>query len=323
MGVLTLVGSDAREIKVHASQCAPCHLTNIDPTIDKTLQGEDQSALCEVCQEPDEDGFVFCDGCNTGWHIYCLEPPLLQVPDGQWLCPRCRAKGVANMTVAAQLFPDTWDLSSSTGVNQALQALMPGPRADHRLTRLAQLASVGMCNPHQLQVVCTEPVETQVLLKHLHSLAGYSLMDPFCGTGGIVNVLRQHDLVVSTNDLNPVHDADSHEDALQPCFYKDKSVDVFVTSPYFAVLDLALPLMVHFAKVAVIVHVPGHYLYDPTEPRQRYFYSLIERMAVILGLPKGPLGRRCAWLIIARSPSVLKGLLQSVPALPLMFGMQF
>jgi len=148
---------------------------------------------------------------------------------------------------------------------------MPGPRADRRLARLAQLASIGMYNPHQLQVVCTEPVETQVLLKHLHSLAGYSLMDPFCGTGGIVDVLRQHDLVVSTNDLNPVNYADSHEGSLQPCFYKDQSVDVFVTSPYFAVLDLALPLMVHFAKVAVIVHVPGHYLYDPTEPRQHHF----------------------------------------------------
>lgn len=127
--------------------------------------------------------------------------------------------------------------------------LMPGPRADRRLARLAQLASIGMYNPHQLQVVCTEPVETQVLLKHLHSLAGYSLMDPFCGTGGIVDVLRQHDLVVSTNDLNPVNYADSHEGSLQPCFYKDKSVDVFVTSPYFAVRDLALPLKVQFAMV--------------------------------------------------------------------------
>ena len=137
-------------------------------------------------------------------------------------------------------------------------------------------------------------------------------------------MLRQHDLVVSTNDLNPVNYADSHEGSLQPCFYKDKSVDVFVTSPYFAVLDLPLPVMVQSAKVAVVVHGPGHYLYDPTEPRQHhFFYFLIERMAVILGLPKRPVGRRCAWLIIARSPSVLKGLLQSVPALPLMFGMQF
>ena len=126
---------------------------------------------------------------------------------------------------------------------------MPGPRADRQLARLAQLASIGMYNPHQLQVVCTEPVETQVLLKRLHSLAGYSLMDPFCGTGGIVDVLRQHELVVSTNDLNPVNYADSHEGSLQPCFYKDKSVDVFVTSPYFAVRDLALPLKVQFAMV--------------------------------------------------------------------------
>ena len=72
-----------------------------------------------------------------------------------------------------------------------------------------------------------------------------------------------------------------------------------------------------------MVHVPGHYLYDPTAPRQHFFYSLVDRMAVILGLPKGPLGRRCAWLIVARSSEVLRSLLLDVPKLPLMFGMVF
>jgi hypothetical protein len=323
MGVITLIGSDGKEIKVHGSQCSPCHLTNIDPEVDKTLQGEDQDALCEVCQEPDADGFVFCDGCNSGWHIYCLTPPLLSVPEGKWYCHRCSAKGVTSAVVCITELPDSWDLSTAEGVNEALQLLMPGPRVAHRLTRLSMLATAGVLNPFSLQVVKTEAVETRVLLEHVRHLSGFSLMDPFAGTCGIVDVLAAAGYVVSTNDLNPTHGTVLSQDALQPKFYKGKSVDIFITSPYFAVLDLALPLLVRFAKVAVMVHVPGHYLYDPTEPRQRFFHSLVDRMAVILGLPKGPLGRRCAWLIVASSAEVLQTLLVDKPRLPLMFGMVF
>ena len=323
LGVLTLVGSDGKEIKVHGSQCAPCHLTNIDPTIDKTLQGEDRDVLCEVCQEPDPDGFIFCDQCNTGWHIFCLTPPLLSIPAGSWFCPRCVSKGVTSAMVQVADLPDSWNLCTLKGVNSALQVLMPGPRVAHRLTRLSQLVTAGVVDPYALQVVKTEPAEVQVLLRHVRELAGYSLMDPFAGTGGIVTVLGEAGYSVVANDLNPAHGTELVQDALQPGFYKDKEIDIFVTSPYFAVLDLALPLMIKFAKVAVMVHVPGHYLYDPTEPRQRFFYSLIDRMAVILGLPKGPLGRRCAWLIVARSAEVLRELLLDKARLPLMFGMVF
>ena len=27
--------------------------------------------------------------CNVAWHQLCLQPVLLDVPDGSWLCPRC------------------------------------------------------------------------------------------------------------------------------------------------------------------------------------------------------------------------------------------
>ena len=28
---------------------------------------------------------------NTGWHLYCLRPPLEAIPAGDWLCPDCLA----------------------------------------------------------------------------------------------------------------------------------------------------------------------------------------------------------------------------------------
>ena len=47
---------------------------------------------CEVCRSTDEPNMLLCDACDTGWHMHCLEPPVHTVPDGDWLCPRCRSK---------------------------------------------------------------------------------------------------------------------------------------------------------------------------------------------------------------------------------------
>jgi hypothetical protein len=50
---------------------------------------------CEVCSFPDdEEHMLLCDFCNLGWHMYCLEEPLVEVPKGSWLCPTCLAAGV-------------------------------------------------------------------------------------------------------------------------------------------------------------------------------------------------------------------------------------
>lgn len=28
-------------------------------------------------------------GCDAGFHLYCLTPPLQTVPEGDWFCPVC------------------------------------------------------------------------------------------------------------------------------------------------------------------------------------------------------------------------------------------
>lgn len=30
-----------------------------------------------------------CDSCTSAYHIHCLNPPLPEIPDGDWKCPRC------------------------------------------------------------------------------------------------------------------------------------------------------------------------------------------------------------------------------------------
>lgn len=32
---------------------------------------------------------LLCDSCERGWHQQCLNPPLAEVPEGDWLCPTC------------------------------------------------------------------------------------------------------------------------------------------------------------------------------------------------------------------------------------------
>ena len=94
-GLVLLQDKAGQEFTQQVSQLAPCHLPDLDGTIDKVLQGQDQGAECVVCGSADDGHvFLFCDHCNEGWHTYCCTPPLHEVPEGHFLCERCRAAGV-------------------------------------------------------------------------------------------------------------------------------------------------------------------------------------------------------------------------------------
>ena len=38
---------------------------------------------------------LLCDGCDKGTHMYCLTPPLREVPQGDWFCPDCEVDSIA------------------------------------------------------------------------------------------------------------------------------------------------------------------------------------------------------------------------------------
>ncbi|EPB88990.1 hypothetical protein HMPREF1544_04251 [Mucor circinelloides 1006PhL] len=45
---------------------------------------------CEICHKNgNEDSLLLCDGCNRGFHTYCLNPPLSSVPKTDWFCFQC------------------------------------------------------------------------------------------------------------------------------------------------------------------------------------------------------------------------------------------
>ncbi|KAI9003733.1 hypothetical protein BC832DRAFT_559809 [Gaertneriomyces semiglobifer] len=46
--------------------------------------------VCEVCfDESSAEKILLCDQCNRGFHTFCLRPRLLDIPQGEWLCPHC------------------------------------------------------------------------------------------------------------------------------------------------------------------------------------------------------------------------------------------
>lgn len=46
---------------------------------------------CVVCGRNGEDTMIECDECLGGFHLRCLNPPLEEVPDGDWMCSTCAA----------------------------------------------------------------------------------------------------------------------------------------------------------------------------------------------------------------------------------------
>ena len=98
-GVATLLGRCGTERKEHINNLAPCHLPDLDPVIDPRLAVPAYDLACELCGFADQgDKMLLCDGCGTGWHLYCLRPVLKSVPQGtwhEWWFPLCGSEATA------------------------------------------------------------------------------------------------------------------------------------------------------------------------------------------------------------------------------------
>lgn len=74
----TLNGKITREIHVET------------PAPQQDLEIIEDPTYCEICGSCDrEDRMLLCDGCDLGYHLECLDPPLQDVPEGSWYCEHC------------------------------------------------------------------------------------------------------------------------------------------------------------------------------------------------------------------------------------------
>lgn len=213
--------------------------------------------------------------------------------------------------------PSQWDLTHPEGVLSALQALMPGTWSAGHATKLASQLKAAALRPGLAPLTPTDPQEVTPLLATLDLTQVGSILDPWAGGCTIRQVLAASGLAVVDNDLNPSSPALWHADALQPAFYARAAarmrIGAIVTSPWFSTLDLALPLAVAAARMVACVHVPGYFITDAHPNRAAYLRSLMQegRLHVLWNLPKGPMGRRCGWLLIFASAKVKQLLLRA------------
>ena len=79
------------------------HLVCLEPELEETPEGkwscphceaegaadddDEHMEFCRICKDGGE--LLCCDSCTSAYHTHCLNPPLPDIPDGDWKCPRC------------------------------------------------------------------------------------------------------------------------------------------------------------------------------------------------------------------------------------------
>lgn len=71
------------EAKEDNSECED----DLDETVGDPEEEDHHMEFCRVCKDGGE--LLCCDSCPSSYHIHCLNPPLPEIPNGEWLCPRC------------------------------------------------------------------------------------------------------------------------------------------------------------------------------------------------------------------------------------------
>lgn len=76
-----------------------------------------QAANDDACVLCGSGGFLLCcDSCPLVYHMHCLNPPLSDVPEGQWDCPVCVAKKDQEVTEQALLDDDVCNACQCPGL---------------------------------------------------------------------------------------------------------------------------------------------------------------------------------------------------------------
>jgi hypothetical protein len=143
------------------------------------------------------------------------------------------------------------------------------------------------------------------------------LLDPCSASVTVTAAMQAAGYTVVRNDLRPQREAELHMDALQPGFYRQMQldygrIDVTIFSAWFAYLDVSVPMAVAHSAVAAFAHVPGHFITDAHPALRAWLRELrLSGRLQVMGLPRGPLGRRCCWLGIFASAPIARRMLRN------------
>ncbi|EUB59408.1 Tyrosine-protein kinase BAZ1B [Echinococcus granulosus] len=118
---------------------------------------------CRICRRnKDDDSLLLCDGCNSGFHLYCLRPPLHSIPSGDWFCVSCKPPSCSGTTSqqrrdrreaseasdsdeARSSASDSGDESSSSGREEEDVCLRRGQQRSPRTSSLNPVSNDTIC----------------------------------------------------------------------------------------------------------------------------------------------------------------------------------
>jgi hypothetical protein len=73
------------------------------------------NTVCVGCGSgADDENMLLCDGCDKGYHIYCVVPKLSAIPDGDWFCTACTQQQQQRENPRAATAAPPQQLASST-----------------------------------------------------------------------------------------------------------------------------------------------------------------------------------------------------------------
>ena len=177
--------------------------------------------------------------------------------------------------------------------------------------------------------VITLPEEYTPLLARINFEGVATIFDPCNGSGSTTRQLAQlfssspsppsSAPTIISSDIDPSVGAQHCGNALDPSFLsrvQDEygGLDVIITSPWFRMLDLFIPILFRFAQQALFIHVPGHCLTNMPTARRHWFRRHAGFIKIITAdMPVGLIGRRCAWLCIFKTAAVKRRMLSLLP----------
>jgi hypothetical protein len=57
------------------------------------------STVCQICSiDKDDNQVVICDSCHNGFHMYCVRPVMVNIPQEDWFCSACSSKSSARLS---------------------------------------------------------------------------------------------------------------------------------------------------------------------------------------------------------------------------------
>ncbi|KAN0062784.1 hypothetical protein ACQY0O_004980 [Thecaphora frezii] len=64
------------------------------------VPSSDHCVVCNSDASSDDNALLECEKCENPWHLQCLDPPLSEVPEGEWHCPHCVVEGMGRSAAA-------------------------------------------------------------------------------------------------------------------------------------------------------------------------------------------------------------------------------